>query len=220
MINDATLRFLKELGNNNDKAWFDTHRDLYEAAKADAVEAAAALIDAATRYDPAIGKANLEPRKCVKRINRDPRFNKGKPPYKTELLIILNAGDPAYLAGYYLHIEPANCRTGGSLLMPSKNALARMRRSIADDPNGWEEIRNEPAFRDAFPKGIFALDALKNVPTDFAPDDPAAAWLKMKGYGIAAKLTHADLTAQDGADTVVDRLATARPLVEFLNRNA
>jgi len=220
MIKKATLGFLRSLGENNDKAWFEDHRDVYDVAKADAIDAASMLLEASSRYDPAIGQAGLDPAKCVKRIHRDPRFNKGKPPYKTELLIIFNAENPIEEAGYYLHVEPGNCHAGASLFLPSKPALDRMRRTIADNPKEWDEIQDAKPFRDAYPDGVTALDELKNVPSGFDSDSPAASWLKMKGYGVAAHVNHTALTGSGGLDHVIGLFAAARPLLEFLNRDA
>ena len=35
MLQSSTLKFLKDLKKNNNKAWFDAHRRQYEEAKSD-----------------------------------------------------------------------------------------------------------------------------------------------------------------------------------------
>ena len=37
-IHPATIKFLKQLAQNNNKPWFDTHRSEYEIAKLNFVE--------------------------------------------------------------------------------------------------------------------------------------------------------------------------------------
>jgi len=35
MLQTSTIKFLKDLKKNNNKAWFDANRKIYEAARAD-----------------------------------------------------------------------------------------------------------------------------------------------------------------------------------------
>ena len=35
MLQNSTIKFLKDLSKNNNKLWFDTHRENYEDAKID-----------------------------------------------------------------------------------------------------------------------------------------------------------------------------------------
>jgi uncharacterized protein (TIGR02453 family) len=77
----TALTFLRKLKKNNNKAWFDENRALYETAKKEIEELVEAIISSFGKTEPAI--AHLTPKDCLFRINRDVRFSKDKSPYKT-----------------------------------------------------------------------------------------------------------------------------------------
>src|SRR5438128_10131334 len=81
MLQSSTLRFLGSLKKNNNKAWFEENRNLYENAKEDFSLMVEALIKAIARFDEPIGL--LKPKECTFRINRDVRFSSDKTPYKS-----------------------------------------------------------------------------------------------------------------------------------------
>jgi len=86
MIEAKTFAFLKQLKLNNNKPWFDENRPAYELAKENFIQFTKAILDGLAAFDSNIALANLEPKKCISRINRDVRFSKNKEPYKTNFL--------------------------------------------------------------------------------------------------------------------------------------
>ena len=105
MFQSATLRFLKDLKKNNNKAWFDAHRKQYEAAKNDFENFIQSILDKHSKNDTDLKE--LTAKKCMFRINRDVRFSKDKSPYKTNLGASMDkGGKKSGLAGYYFHLEP------------------------------------------------------------------------------------------------------------------
>ena len=69
MLQPSTLKFLKELNNNNNKAWFEEHRKNYEASKTDFHHFIGSLIKGIAVFDKPIGE--LVAKNCSFRINRD-----------------------------------------------------------------------------------------------------------------------------------------------------
>ena len=105
MLKSSTLKFLKDLKKNNNKPWFDEHRDVYEAARDDFANFIQAVLDKASNNDTDL-KA-LTAKQCMFRINRDVRFAKDKSPYKTNFGASMDkGGKKSGLAGYYFHCEP------------------------------------------------------------------------------------------------------------------
>ena len=51
MLLPSTLKFLKTLGKNNNKAWFDAHRKEYETARNDFENFIQAVLDKHSRND-------------------------------------------------------------------------------------------------------------------------------------------------------------------------
>jgi uncharacterized protein (TIGR02453 family) len=82
-----TVRFFRELGRNNSKAWMDENRDRYRCA---VVEPFRVLLD---RLAPAVQKLNPQflitgrTGENFSRINRDIRFARDKTPYRTQMYV-------------------------------------------------------------------------------------------------------------------------------------
>ena len=129
-----TSKFLRELGRNNEKAWFDAHRADYEAHY---LEPAKAFVEAAgprvERFAPHI---SWEPRVngSLFRVNRDIRFSKDKTPYKDHIDLWFWEGDrKTALSGFYLRVRAMSVEFGVGAHRFSKEALLRYRESLTDD---------------------------------------------------------------------------------------
>src|ERR1044071_3444951 len=92
-FSDETFRFLKGLGRNNNKQWFEGHRDDYEEyvkqpgfAFIEAIGPMLARFSPEVRPDPRVGGTMM-------RINRDIRFSPDKRPYKDHLDMAFRCGD-------------------------------------------------------------------------------------------------------------------------------
>ena len=103
-----TIKFFDGLRKNNNKDWFEQHRDMYEnsvlePSKAFVVAMGARLRAIAPRII-AVPKVN----KSLFRINRDTRFSLNKSPYKTNLGIYFWEGVRPRMecSGFYFHLEP------------------------------------------------------------------------------------------------------------------
>lgn len=217
MVRAETLRFLRDLGENNSKAWVDANRDRWDATRENFIAIVNQFIDNAGRYDARIKLAGIDPRRSFTRLNRDPRTRHGRPPYKTFSAVFANPGNTVETFGYYIHIEPGHCYAGASLFIPSEAALLRMRTKIADHPEEWAHHVEDDGFRKAYPNGVEALDSLKSVPRGFDPGHPAAHYLKMKGYGMATPLSDLQVQQADVMDHLVALFSAARPVADFLN---
>ena len=79
IIPEATIVFLKNLKENNNKDWFDTNKSKYQKQLESMVSFADGLLEKLSIHDvieTASGKKSLH------RIYRDTRFSKEKIPYK------------------------------------------------------------------------------------------------------------------------------------------
>lgn len=73
------FQFLKDLAANNNREWFNAHRDYYEAARSKFDHLLSAVISRIALFDESV--RCLEPKDCTYRIYRDTRFR------RTRLLI-------------------------------------------------------------------------------------------------------------------------------------
>jgi len=217
MIQSSTLKFLKDLKKNNNKPWFDNHRDQYEAAKEDILILAGGLIKGIASFDPPIG--NLQPKDCTFRINRDIRFSKDKTPYKSNMAAYFNkAGKKGNGAGYYMHIEPGKSFAAGGIWMPAAPDLAKIRQEIDYDLNEWKKIIGNAAFRKQFPEGLDDNEILTRPPKGYDENNPAIEFIKMKSFVIRKSFSDAEIQSRSFVKDVSKTFQQMYPLVGFLNK--
>jgi uncharacterized protein (TIGR02453 family) len=217
MLQSSTLKFLTDLKRNNNKVWFEAHRDLYENAREDFIAMVESIIKATAKFDEPIGL--LKPKECIFRINRDVRFSADKRPYKGNLAAAFSkGGKKAIIAGYYFHCEPGQSFVAGGFYNPMPQELSKIRQEIDYGFDELKKIISAKTFKDQFAKGIEGTGTLVRPPKGYDENNPAIPFLKMKG--LIVKRSFADAELQD--KTAVKKIASAfeamKPLIDFLNR--
>jgi uncharacterized protein (TIGR02453 family) len=218
MLKATTLKFLKDLKKNNNKAWFDKNRKVYEEAKADFAAFVQQLIDLHGKKDPSI--RNLAAKDCMFRINRDVRFSKDKSPYKTNFGASINKGGKKAMnsAGYYFHLEPGACFAGGGLYVPMPEELKKVRQEIDYNYADFKKLLASKKFKTIY--GDLDKSAeyiLSRVPKGYEADNPAAEYLRLKSYIAMVPLTDASLTSKDLAKKTVAAFEALQPVIAFIN---
>jgi uncharacterized protein (TIGR02453 family) len=177
MLKRETLDFLKKLDKNNDREWFNLHKDEFTAAKENISALTASLISQICKFDPAISGTTAED--CVFRIYRDIRFSANKAPYKNNLgAYIAPGGRKSAVPGYYFHIQPGHCFIAAGLHMPVPADLLKVRKAIDTKQKEFLKIVNSKNFIERF--GELHGDKLKLMPKGFPVDHPLIEFLKMK----------------------------------------
>ena len=217
MIQSATLAFLKGLGKNNNKSWFDQHRPQYEEAKEDVIALVTNIIAEIGKFDPPIGALN--PKDCLFRINRDVRFSKDKSPYKTRLAAYFNkGGKKSNGAGYYMHIEPGESIAAGGIWSPEPADLNSIRQEIDYNFAEWKKMNAQSGFKKLFPEGVITEDSLTRAPKGFEEDNPAIRFIKMKNFFVARSFNDKDVMDRSYVKQVAATFKAIKPLVDFINR--
>ena len=102
------LDFLRDIMANNNKQWFQEHKEEYMAAKAEFERGVGLAIARISTFDPSI--SHITVKDATYRFYRDTRFSNDKSPYKNHFGAYIAAhGKKALHGGYYIHLEP---RTG------------------------------------------------------------------------------------------------------------
>jgi uncharacterized protein (TIGR02453 family) len=172
----ATLAFLRDLRDNNTRAWFDEHRADYQAAYA---EPAKELVEAvAPLLQELVPGIHAEPRVLgsIFRINRDTRFSKDKRPYKDHLDFWFWEGERrAATPGFFLRVAPSELVLGAGAHGLQRDALERFRAAVADPRSGGELARVAAELEEAGvePQG----ERYKRSPPGYPTDGPAARFL-------------------------------------------
>lgn len=168
-----TLTFLRALSKNNDRDWFQSHRDDYERYW---LEPARSFVDAAGEQLVKLAPdVNAEPRinGSIFRINRDIRFSSDKRPYKDYLDLWFWEGERrSAVSGFYLRIAPRIIGIGVGAHSFDKDRLTAFRSAVADDETGppLAKIVASMARKGFVVKG----EHYKRVPRGYEPPNAAA----------------------------------------------
>lgn len=208
------LNFLSELKENNNKEWFDLHRDRYEQSRKKVLFLTELIIHEIALFDPEIGTPSAKD--CVFRIFRDVRFSTDKTPYKTNMgSFIVKGGKKSFNAGYYIHIEPGASFVGGGSYCPPADALKAIRTEIFDHPEEFKGLVFNDSFRKVYPE--LWEDRLKTAPKGFPKDFQDIDLLKYKSYAFGSGLTDDEVKSDAFVSKVVSALKALHPVNRFLN---
>jgi uncharacterized protein (TIGR02453 family) len=220
----AAFRFLRDLERNNEKAWFEANREVYEREVREPMRRLVETLDA--RLGSIAPEIVGDPKRSMFRIHRDVRFSRNKSPYKTNAGAWLYHRDAGRKvgrdgegggAGFYFHIDPTTCFMAGGMWMPARPALLRIREAIDATPTALARLTSAPAFRRRF-NGLSDTAKLQRVPRDFPPDHPAGEWLKLESFTARAMIEPSVITSPRLVDRLCRDFELLVPLVRWLNR--
>ena len=213
MISKATLDFLTNLKNNNNREWFTEHKKEFQTLEKEYKAFANELVVELSKTD-SIDKIQMF------RIYRDVRFSKDKSPYKTNLGIWFSTRKNQKNApGYYIHYEKGSSFIAAGIHCPEPEDLKKIRKEIAFFQEDLEEILANPSFKKEY--GSLDRDesnVLKKAPKDYDPNHPAIEFLKLKSFTATQKIDDSLFTDNDFAKKMAKKLIILKPLTVFLNR--
>lgn len=198
--------FYAGLAEDNSKAYWQAHRDVYEDAIREPLEE---LTVALSRE---FGAAEIF------RPYRDTRFSKDKSPYK------LGAGAVAKEDGHvtairYVEVNAHGLWVGAGLYHADRSQLSRLRRAIDDEKTGTElEGIKTQLEADGW---TYLPPELKTAPRGYPKDHPRIELLRCKRH---AAMHHPApgpwLHGPDARELVADRWRSSTPLIEWVERHA
>lgn len=211
----ATINFLKELSANNNREWFNAHKEEYQKVKAFIEEFTSTLISRIAEFDPEASR--LSPSDCLYRIYRDTRFSADKTPYKTHIGIYINprGGKKSEYCGYYVHIEPGACMVGGGAWYPPAPLLKEYRSEIYNNIEEYLEIMENPEFAANY-KPLWT-DPLKTAPKGFPKDWEYIDLLKPRSLTVGASFTDREFCAKGIVDRIISLFKILKPYNDFFN---
>jgi len=208
-----TLAFLKQLSENNQKAWMDENKSWYLQTKEAFIEEVGVLLHGLAEIEPDMG--NFRPKDCVFRQNRDVRFSPNKMPYKTNMAAYFALGGKKSTGpGYYLHIQPGKSFVGGGLYMPPADLLKKLRQEIDYSGDELRSIITEDKFRKTF-EGLKG-DQLKTSPRDYDIDHPHIDLLRYKSFEVFTMLPDEAIEKGKVVQISLDAFRTMQPFMQFL----
>jgi uncharacterized protein (TIGR02453 family) len=197
------IAFYEGLEADNTKAYWTSHKAVYESAVRGPMEALVA--DLAEEF----GEASIF------RPYRDTRFSANKAAYKTNVAAAVGGfGKPAY----YVSLSARGLESGAGLHDPAADQLAALRTCIDDDRLGTEleELVDELAAQGVELTG----ETLRTAPRGYKTDHPRIELLRQKWLVV---MTRWPVEPWLHTATALDRVRgvwrAARPLNEWVERH-
>lgn len=211
------ISFFHDLGLNNNKEWFDSHRSRYErSVLVPSKEFVVSMGESLREIAPdivVIPKVNGS----LFRLNRDTRFSQDKTPFKTHMGIIMWQGygkrmeDP----GFYFHLEPGKYMVGVGLYMFPPEILERYRKAVLDEVLGPRLVK---AVELVEGKGFLVGEKkYKRVPTGFPKEHERAELLKFSGlFSLDEGAVPDWVFTRDITDELMKRYTAMLPVQQWL----
>lgn len=193
------MAFYRELQENNTREWWHANKPRYDdGVRAPIVEVAELLKDE-------FGEAK------VFRPYRDVRFSANKVPFKTHQGAYVSTA-PA--CGFYVEVNGYEVHAGGGFYRASSEALARVRKGIADDTSGPQLEHFVDSLRDR--AWLIQGDVLRTSPRGYTRDHPRSRLLRHKSLSAITEIQATGV--EDVAKEVAEAWRTVTPLVDWLSR--
>jgi len=218
--------FLQQVAQNNNRPWFQAHKDEYLMCHKDFEKGIAEAINRIALFDKEV--EHLSAKDCIYRFYRDTRFSQDKSPYKRHFgAYICSRGRKSLRGGYYIHVEPGNCMLAiGCYWLPT-NILTACRNEIMGNIDQWQEAVNNEHFISLFgtpgcgkweeSEHGFGLEQLKTCPTGFPRDYEHIDYLRMKDYCCWRRVDDLFFDGNDWFDKANDIFKVAKPMMDFIN---
>ncbi len=155
-IEKSTLKYLSDLKKNNNREWYNEHKDMFYIAQSNAKDLYQAIMDKLNERDD-IDKFKLF------RIYRDVRFSKDKTPYNPHFAGSYSRSGKKLRGGYYLRIKPGESFLAGGFWAPNKEDLFRIRKEFEFDDTEIRNILHDKTFETIF-NGRLEGEELKDRP--------------------------------------------------------
>lgn len=210
---------MSELEKNNNKEWFDNHRQLYDVVKENFEQFVEFILKEFSKSDADLEE--LSARHCIFRINRDIRFSKDKTPYKVSRSAYFSrGGKKSKFGGYYIHIQPGDKSfAGGGIWMPQTPELKKVRQEIDYCLPEFKSILSEPAFKRMYRSlEQDENNMLVNIPKGYEKENPAAEFLRMKSFVATRYFSDKEVLDKAFPKKVLLSFNALVPLIKFINR--
>ena len=184
------IAFLEALETNNNREWFNSHKDDYVAVQSRFNSFVERLIPAIAAFDDTV--EGLSAKDCTYRIYRDTRFSSDKSPYKLHIgAFICPGGKKSGFAGYYFQVGPHD------------DGYPTEFSDIVDKAKGFSlEEENK----------------LKRVPNGFPKDCACAEYLKYRSYCLDCFPGKDYMLQRDLLSALVSSFESTHPFVAYINR--
>lgn len=207
----TNLEFLKKLGANNNRDWFNDNKDWYVKEHENAINFAEDLLAKLSVHDQIQTPTG---KKSMMRIYRDVRFSKDKSPYKNRWAGSFSRVKPQLRGGYYYNIQPGATVVGGGFYQPNPEDLRLIRDHIAQDDAPLRKVLNDKEFKRVF--GELQGEQVKTAPKGFPKDHASIDLLRYKSMYVFRSFTDKEVLSKGFADKAVSTFLALEPFFSVM----
>ena len=201
---DETVDFMWGIRFNNERSWFEAHKEIYlEHFYRPMVELADEIYAFLREQRPDYGLVRK-----VTRIYRDARRLHGRGPYKESLWFTVEQPSEQWTAHpvFWFELMPEGWTCGMGYYMPRPVTMAKLRARIDRDPGTMEKMMRARARQETF---VLETEDYRR-PKSAAPSPLLEPWYRAKSFSI----THSDkLTDALFSREIVDWLKEQLPFL-------
>jgi uncharacterized protein (TIGR02453 family) len=208
----SCLEYLKQLKQNNNRDWFNQHKNEFIHEQSFVENFAEALLQKMNVHDVI---ETVSGKKSLHRIYRDTRFSKDKTPYKTNWSGGFKRASKLRRGGYYFHIEPNNSFVAGGFWGPNNEDLKRIRDEFAFDAAPLRKILKNKSFINTF--RTLQGEQLKTAPKGFDANHEAIDLLRYKQFLLIRKFTDKDVLSKDFLNEANQTFKNMRPFFDYMS---
>jgi uncharacterized protein (TIGR02453 family) len=212
VIKKESIDFLKTLSKNNNRDWFNEHKEEYLRAQGNIIAFADALLVEMNKHDTIETPSG---KKSLFRIYKDVRFSKDKTPYNTHWSGAFKRATKKLRGGYYFHIKPGNSYLIGGFWGPSPDDMKRIRQDITSGHKHWKKVLADKLLQKTF--GKLSGEQLSSAPRGYAKDDPAIDLLRYKQFLLKHEFTDKEVCSPDFVKNANDTFKKLRPFFNFMS---
>jgi len=210
-ITQQTFDFLSDLDANNNREWFNQHKEAYEASRQEMLTFADALIPLMNEGDMV---ENESGKKSIYRIYRDVRFSKNKEPYKIYWGGFLNRLGADRRGGYHFQVQPGNSFVMGGFFGPNSEDLLLLRQHLDADPDPLRNVLESDAFKSYF--GEMMGEQVKTAPKGFKKDNENIDLIRYKQFLVKHSFTDKEVLSRNFVKKVAEGLLNMLPFFDVM----
>ncbi len=212
VIKENSNKFLKTLSKNNDREWFNEHKEKYTEAHDNLIDFADALLLEMNKHDIIETPSG---KKSLYRIYKDVRFSKDKTPYNTHWSGGFKRATKKLRGGYYFHIKPGNSFVAGGFWGPNPDDLKRIRQDIDSNYKDWKKLLANKTLVKTF--GKMRGEQVGSAPRGYAKDNPAIDLLRYKQFILKHEFTDKEVLSPDFLLKVNDNFKKMRTFFNYMS---
>lgn len=211
-INKESLSFLKRLSKNNNREWFNNHKDDYLQAQQNIIRFADELLYEMNRHDRI---ETLSGKDSLFRIYKDVRFSNDKTPYNTHWSGRFKRATNKLRGGYYFKIKPGGSQLIGGFWGPQPADMKRIRQDIDYNYKTWRKLLSNEAVLKTF--GQMTGEQILSAPRGYSKDHPAIDLLRYKQFLLQHDFTDEEVLSPDFVQKANHVFKDMRPFFDYMS---